>query len=83
MTTYQRLDRWITSNGLSSVTVAKRLSVSVLLVRQVRYGQEDPDMLLAARIARMTDGEIPISEWLTPEAARSYAALDSEWSNAT
>lgn len=83
MTVNQRFDEWIKRSGLTGAEVARRIGVSGPFLSDVRNGKRMAGGWTAACIAKLTDGEIAMTDWLSSEERERYEAIGGEWANAT
>lgn len=65
--------RWIERKGLPVASVANLVGVTPKTIYYWAAGYRVPDLVAAARIEHLTDGEVPALSFLTTKLARRIA----------
>lgn len=72
------LGRWFLTHGVSRVWMAQKLGVHVTLVSRWATGQRRPSIHLAKRVAKLTEGEVPVTVWGHVEEEEPDAATPAQ-----
>lgn len=59
----ERLRSWMTENGITQVTLAKRIGVSQASIAFYLLGNTTPRLDIQQKIADATEGAVPVSSW--------------------
>ena len=59
-----KLGRWIDAQGLRRDAVAEKLEISVAFLNNLCRNNRRPSLELAAKIQRLTNGEVAAEWWL-------------------
>lgn len=69
-----RLGVWMRLRDVGPTEMARRVAVSTSFLRKLRDGEKMPSFETAARIRRVTGGQVTLDDWLdddAPERERS------------